>query len=113
MYGLTAAALFGASTPFAKAILNDVHPIVLAGLLYAGSGLGLIAGRQCLWTESDRHCAAVAPRLGLARCGNPGRRNPWSGTADVWSGNDSCIDDFIVTEPGISVHGAACMVSLS
>jgi hypothetical protein len=46
MYGLTAAALFGASTPFAKAILNDVHPIVLAGLLYAGSGLGLIAGRQ-------------------------------------------------------------------
>src|SRR5438552_9328268 len=43
MYGLTAAALFGASTPFAKTILNDVHPIVLAGLLYAGSGLGLIA----------------------------------------------------------------------
>ena len=43
MYGLMAAALFGASTPFAKTILNDVHPIVLAGLLYAGSGLGLIA----------------------------------------------------------------------
>src|SRR5436309_2467917 len=41
IYALLAAALFGASTPFAKALLGDVHPIVLAGLLYAGSGAGL------------------------------------------------------------------------
>ena len=38
---LLAATLFGASTPFAKALVGDVHPIVLAGLLYAGSGVGL------------------------------------------------------------------------
>ncbi len=38
---LLAAALFGASTPFAKTLLTDVSPILLAGLLYAGSGLGL------------------------------------------------------------------------
>jgi drug/metabolite transporter (DMT)-like permease len=41
VYALSAAALFGASTPFAKALLAFVDPIVLAGLLYAGSGVGL------------------------------------------------------------------------
>ena len=38
---LAAAALFGASTPFAKLLLVEVSPIVLAGLLYLGSGIGL------------------------------------------------------------------------
>lgn len=38
---LGAAALFGASTPFAKALLGDTSPILLAGLLYLGSGVGL------------------------------------------------------------------------
>lgn len=40
---LGAAALFGVSTPLAKGLVGDVHPIMLAGLLYAGSGLGLAA----------------------------------------------------------------------
>jgi drug/metabolite transporter (DMT)-like permease len=38
---LAAAALFGASTPLAKLLLGEVSPVVLAGLLYLGSGLGL------------------------------------------------------------------------
>jgi drug/metabolite transporter (DMT)-like permease len=38
---LAAALLFGASTPFAKALLGGVSPLLLAGLLYAGSGIGL------------------------------------------------------------------------
>src|SRR5205823_13275129 len=41
VYALLAAALFGASTPLAKELLGDMHPITLAGLLYAGSGFGL------------------------------------------------------------------------
>jgi drug/metabolite transporter (DMT)-like permease len=41
VYALLAAFLFGASTPFAKALVGDVSPILLAGLLYIGSGLGL------------------------------------------------------------------------
>jgi len=41
LYARLAAALFGASTPFAKALSGSVHPVVLAGLLYAGSGVGL------------------------------------------------------------------------
>ncbi len=35
------AALFGASTPFAKLLLGGVSPWLLAGLLYMGSGLAL------------------------------------------------------------------------
>ena len=38
---LGAALLFGASTPLAKALLRDVSPVLLAGLLYLGSGIGL------------------------------------------------------------------------
>src|SRR5450432_727886 len=40
-YALAAAALFGASTPFSKLLLGSVHPWLLAGLLYLGSGCGL------------------------------------------------------------------------
>src|SRR5476649_1148063 len=43
VYALLAAALFGASTPFAKALLGQVPPVALAGMLYLGSGLGLLA----------------------------------------------------------------------
>jgi drug/metabolite transporter (DMT)-like permease len=38
---LGAAALFGASTPFAKLLLGEISPIVLAAALYLGSGVGL------------------------------------------------------------------------
>ena len=38
---LGSAFLFGASTPLAKSLLNQVNPWMLAGLLYLGSGLGL------------------------------------------------------------------------
>lgn len=39
---LGAAVFFGASTPFAKQLVGQISPILLAGLLYAGSGIGLI-----------------------------------------------------------------------
>jgi drug/metabolite transporter (DMT)-like permease len=41
--GLLAAALFGASTPVAKLLVPGAGPLVLAGLLYVGAGLGLLA----------------------------------------------------------------------
>ena len=41
LFGLLSAALFGASTPFAKLLLGEIDPWLLAGLLYLGSGLGL------------------------------------------------------------------------
>lgn len=41
VYALLSAALFGASTPLAKALLGDISPWMLAGLLYLASGVGL------------------------------------------------------------------------
>src|SRR5437762_5296849 len=38
---LVAAALFGVSTPVAKTLLGEIAPVMLAGLLYSGSGIGL------------------------------------------------------------------------
>jgi drug/metabolite transporter (DMT)-like permease len=38
---LLAAILFGASTPFAKLLIGQSTPLLLAGLLYLGSGIGL------------------------------------------------------------------------
>ncbi|UEH07151.1 DMT family transporter [Pseudomonas sp. HN8-3] len=45
IYALVAAALFGASTPLAKSLGLGLSPILLAGLLYLGSGIGLAGVR--------------------------------------------------------------------
>jgi drug/metabolite transporter (DMT)-like permease len=38
---LSAAVLFGLSTPIAKKLVGEMPPLLLAGVLYAGSGVGL------------------------------------------------------------------------
>jgi drug/metabolite transporter (DMT)-like permease len=38
---LGAAVLFGLSTPIAKTLVGENSPLLLAGLLYIGSGVGL------------------------------------------------------------------------
>jgi drug/metabolite transporter (DMT)-like permease len=51
---LGAAALFGLGTPLAKPLAGQVPPLLLAGLLYLGSGLGLavlLFGRAILGRE--------------------------------------------------------------
>ena len=45
---ITAALLFGMGTPLAKLLLHEVSPWTLAGLLYAGSGLGLWLYRRVI-----------------------------------------------------------------
>lgn len=42
-FALLSAVLFGASTPLAKILLGSTSPLLLAGLLYLGAGLGLAA----------------------------------------------------------------------
>jgi drug/metabolite transporter (DMT)-like permease len=46
LYALASAALFGASTPAAKALLGSINPVVLAGLLYCGAGAGIAILRR-------------------------------------------------------------------
>jgi drug/metabolite transporter (DMT)-like permease len=41
LFALAAAALFGVSTPIAKQLVGEVSPLLLGGLLYLGSGVGL------------------------------------------------------------------------
>jgi drug/metabolite transporter (DMT)-like permease len=48
--GLGSAALFGISAPLAKLLLPMVDAWILAGLLYLGVGLGLVAWRAAQWT---------------------------------------------------------------
>lgn len=43
---LLSAALFGISTPAAKALLGSMDPAVLAGLLYCGAGIGITILRR-------------------------------------------------------------------
>ena len=59
---LGSAVLFGMSTPLAKILVGSVSPLMLAGLLYAGSGLGLaviLAGRR-FW--APRASSITLPR---------------------------------------------------
>ena len=46
MLALASSTLFGASTPFAKMLVGDVQPALLAAILYLGSGIGLLLVRS-------------------------------------------------------------------
>jgi hypothetical protein len=64
--GLASAALFGASTPAAKALVGSVHAAVLAGLLYCGAGVGVAVIRRALpWIVSR------APEVKVTRSEEP------------------------------------------
>ena len=58
---LAAAVLFGAGTPIAKLLLGTVSPWILAGLLYCGSGVGLLAYRLVRRLRRADH-ALVPPK---------------------------------------------------
>lgn len=75
-YALAAAMLFGVSTPIAKVLVGDIAPVLLAGILYAGSGLGL-----GIWIAFRRVAVGPAGRPGLA----PGDY-PWLGGAVLLGG---------------------------
>jgi drug/metabolite transporter (DMT)-like permease len=73
---LLAAGLFGASTPLAKLLVAEVSPVMLAGLLYAGSGVGL-----GLWWAFARLRSGSRAEAPLRR-----RDLPWLGGAVLFGG---------------------------
>lgn len=62
LVALLAAALFGASTPLAKMLVGDMPPLLLAGVLYLGSGVGLL-----VWYGARRAITRAAPGDRLRR----------------------------------------------
>jgi drug/metabolite transporter (DMT)-like permease len=74
---LAAALLFGASTPLAKLLLGNMPPLLLAGLLYLGSGLGL--GLVLLLRRARRPEAVESMHI-------PARELPWLFAAIVFGG---------------------------
>src|SRR5215471_998877 len=76
-FALLAAALFGASTPISKVLLGRISPIMLAGLLYLGSGIGLAIWRglsRRIYPERSREASMKLADL------------PWLGGAIVSGG---------------------------
>src|SRR5205823_3081526 len=67
LLALGSAFLFGASTPIAKLLLGVTDPLLLAGLLYLGSGIGL-----ALVTAAGRSLGLVRPEAPLRA-----RELPW------------------------------------
>jgi len=62
MVALASAVLFGVSTPLAKILTVTVSPLLLAGLLYAGSGLGLSLLLAARGRSTSRESSFSLPR---------------------------------------------------
>ena len=87
-FALVAAALFGLSTPLAKLLLGQLEPILLAALLYLGSGIGLatwLIFRHLLGDKDSREAGLKQSDL------------PWLGSA-------------ILAVFGVRMAGFACSV---
>jgi drug/metabolite transporter (DMT)-like permease len=63
-FALASALLFGSSTPLSKALVGDIHPVLLAAVLYLSSGLGLLLVRLCQRLLLERRPRTTA-RLGV------------------------------------------------
>jgi drug/metabolite transporter (DMT)-like permease len=77
LYALASAALFGVSTPAAKVLIGVIDPIVLAGLLYCGAGVGIALMRWLARSVLARHARAQSVQR---------RDVPWLAAAIVAGG---------------------------
>ena len=106
---LTAAVLFGASTPLSKLLLDHTSPLLLASLLYLGSGVGLFLLRL-----ARRSAPVRLPPRGVTladRCHLVGRRSRPSAAYDR-AGFDAGFGRFFAFKCRGSFYRAAGMVCL-
>jgi len=61
-FAILAAVLYGISAPFSKLLLNTLHPALLAGLLYLGAGIGMLA-----WNSLQRKSRRASGEAKLSR----------------------------------------------
>lgn len=99
-YALASAALFGVSTPAAKILIGSVHPVVLAGLLYCGAGIGIAALRRILPSIVPR-----APEVALGR-----RDLPWLAGA---IGSGGVLGPLLLMAGLVSTEAAAASLLLT
>jgi hypothetical protein len=80
---LGAALLFGASTPLAKLAVSSASPVLIAGLLYLGSGVGLAVLRML-------HTATGVRQAETLLRGKTCRGWPEPSSQAVWPGQLFC-----------------------
>ena len=113
-YALAAAALFGASTPLAKLLVGQTSPVLLAGLLYLGSGAGLailwlIRSRLGHESAEARLQASDVPWLAGAILSGGGHR---AGAADGGAVIDARLDLVPAAQHGGRLHRRAGVAGL-
>ena len=96
---LAAALLFGASTPLAKLLLGNMPPLLLAGLLYLGSGLGL--GLVLLLRRARRPETAESMHI-------PAREWPWLFAAILFGG---LVGPALLASERFVPSGRACWIT--
>ena len=99
-FAILAAALFGASTPLAKMLVGGVPPVLLAGLLYLGSGIGLSI---VILVRGKGRLEAHLSRTDV----------PWLAGAGFFGGRVGTADDCAKTRtgrnPGVWMDDGRCL----
>lgn len=59
LFAVTSAVLFGIGTPFAKMLVEDLEPVILAGLLYLGAFVGMTFYSMVCWIVRKKPSASA------------------------------------------------------
>src|SRR5260370_39286102 len=108
LYALASAALFGISTPAAKILLGAINPIVLAGLLYCGAGVGVALlrrfARGALQPSNAPQVAVNRKDVPWARWGDSRWRRRRTSPDDVGAGANGRRDSIAASHVGRRGH---------
>ena len=116
LYALASAALFGVTTPAAKILLGAIDPIVFAGLLYCGAGIGVALLRHIArgtLAGIGRSASRIkSQRCSVARRGDNSWRYRGSPSADVWARSNGRCDGVVALGVGRRSYGPDRLVCI-